>query len=530
MTYTVVDLFAGAGGLSYGLDRACRRRGLTPGEDVELHAINHSAEAIETHRRNIEWAHHYHAKIEALHPPEVADPDSVKVVSGGPSCTHHSNARAGKPKKEQMRASAWNVLKWVEHLQPDHVLLENVPEFRTWDAVEDGDRDGGIFELFLEFFERFGYTVNHRVLNCANYGDATSRERLFIVASRTHRPTFPAPTHAEDPGDDDDRDPWRPAIEVLDLDDLGTSIWTRDLEHSRVTPPANNTMRRIAKGIRRHCPARYWPLADALEGFGTQKNRDDGLDVTLLDELRDNIVPLTEAGAVADAVDEPFLVRVPDGHAVLADPFVLRQQSGGVPCPLLDDPLPTVATRGAMGLTSPLGRPLVKPRNGASGGLHSNAVYQPEDRPLHVITAKNTDGHLVTPRAGTLDQRCEPWLDDFQGPPDALDEPLSTQPASERFALCVPEAWPWGIDVRYRMLKPAELKKAQGFPADYDIAGDSKGVRTEQLGNAVPVHTATELFDHLLGIEDPSLSTYGGGLTDDPDVDVPEYNEVVGDD
>lgn len=527
---TVVDLFAGAGGLSTGCARACEQLGQQPGVDVELHAINHSEEAIETHERNHGWAEHYHAKIEALHPPDVVQPGTVTALSGGPQCTHHSNARGGKPKEEQMRASAWNVLKWVEHLQPELILLENVPEFQTWASVESGDRDGSIFELYLEFFERFGYTVDHRVLNCADYGDPTSRRRLFIVASRNYRPTYPEPTHARDPDPESDLEPWRVAAEVIDWTDLGTSLWTRDLEYGKYSPLCQNTMARIADGIRRHCHARYRPLADAIEQLGTERDRyEKGKDVTLLDELRDDIVPFEDAASRADAVDEPFLVRVPGDRAVLASPYALRQQSGGVPCPVLDDPLPTVATKGAIGLANPVGRPLVKPRNGSQGDLHSNEVYLPERKPMHVVTAKNHDGHLVTPRAEDLRSECSPWIDDYEGPPDDVDDPLGTVTSKERFALCVPEAWPWGLDIRYRMLKPSELKQAQGFPPDYEIVGN-KGETTAQIGNAVPVNTATALFRHLLTLEDPSLSTYGGGIQGDPDVEVPEYEEVASDD
>lgn len=590
----VVDLFAGAGGLSTGCAMACEQRRLEPGVDVELHAINHSECAIETHKRNHQWAEHYHAKIEELYPPDVVEPGAVNILSGGPQCTHHSNARGGKPKKEQMRSSAWRVLEWVEHLRPEHVLLENVKEFRTWAPVGDeGGEDGCIFELFIEFLERFGYTVDHRVLNCANYGDPTSRDRLFIVASRTHRPSYPEPTHARDPRPDSGLEPWRTAAEIIDWSDPGTSVWTRDLEYGRYSPLAQNTMARIAEGIRRHSDPRFRPLADAIEGLGNERDRHEkGKDVTLLDELRENIVPIEHAGTVAEAVDNPFLVRVPDGRSVFADPsivklygtstvssidgplhtvtadgghhclsvpeaFALRQQSGGVPCPVSRDPLPTVAAKGAIGLANPVGRPLVKPRNGANGDLYSNETYPPEKRPFHVVTAKNHDGHLVSPEAKYLipgyneraGQRprtrevdrplmtvpakrspaslCSVWIDDYEGPPDSIVEPLGTVTGVDRFALCVPEAWPWGLDVRYRMLKPSELKQAQGFPEDYEIAGDNKSDRTKQIGNAVPVNTATSLFGHLLDIETPSLSTFGGGITPDADVEVPEYEEVA---
>jgi len=616
---TVVDLFAGAGGLSTGVAQACESLGLTPGDDVQLHAINHWAPAIETHERNHPWADHYHAKIEELHPPDVVTPGEVDLLTGGPECTHFSTARGGKPVSEQKRASAWHVLDWVEKLRPTHILLENVSEFRDWGPIVDGEptRDGSIFQRWVGMLEAFGYSVVYDdgandygvVCNAADFGDPQSRERLFIMASRETRPTPPEPTHDDaDPGKPDRR----PAADIIDWSDLGSSIWTRDLENARVQPLSENTMRRIAEGIRRHCDDRLAPFADALAELGPDR----------LEQLRNRVVSAADAPTVAAALNEPFLVR----HAAPAsgEAFCLRQQSGGVPA-RLDAPLPTISTKGAISLATAYSRPLIKPRNGSRGDLHSNALYRPEERPSHVVTAKNHDGHLVTPtlihyshggalrdvdaplptvatekggafalsrpylcpmyngrarqrpRTRALDRPlstipaskspaglASPALVKYYGTSTAVsvDEPLdtvtangrgggtfglmapylvayygnsSTQPVDEplptvttrdRYALCVPEAWPWGLDVRYRMLQPRELKQAQGFPDNYELAGETKRDITEQIGNAVPVGLARALVRHLLIEQTPSLSSFGAGLQD-TDASVPAYEEVT---
>ncbi|SEO48179.1 DNA (cytosine-5)-methyltransferase 1 [Halorientalis persicus] len=575
---TVVDLFCGAGGFSTGVALACEQLGQTPGDDVEIHAINHWEPAIETHETNHSWAEHYHAKIEELHPPDVVEPGTVDLLVGGPECVHFSRARGGKPVREQKRASAWHVLDWVEKLRPENVLLENVPPFRDWGPVVDGQptRDGSIFEQWVGMFEALGYTVEYRTLNAADYGDPTSRERLFIVASRTKQPTFPQPTHSAE--DDDDLADHRPAAEIIDWADPGGSIFTRDIDAPRKKPLKNSTMQRIAEGIRQHCPDRYEPLADALATLG----RDD------VRELRSNrVVSLEEAATVAQAVDEPFLVRCPTtGGVGLSASYLLRQQDGASPV-TTNEPVPTIATRG--GHQKVEARPLVMPRNGFQRGLHSNPLYRPGARPLHTVTAKNTDGYRVSPTllryshgGATLDIEkplptittakggvfglgqsylcplyngrsgqqprtrsierplmtvpaskspagvASPFLVDYHGQSDAgaVDEPLGAVETRDRFALCVPEAWPWGLDVRYRMLNPQELKQAQGFPAEYDICGSTKKAVTEQIGNAVPVHLATALCQYVLASENPSLSTYGGGISEEPNAEVPDYEEV----
>lgn len=804
----VVDLFAGAGGLSTGTARACEDLGLTPGRDVVLHAINHWKPAIETHRRNHPWAEHYHARIEELYPPDVVEPGTVTLLTAGPECTHFSNARGGKPVSDQKRASAWHVLDWIEKLRPEHVLLENVREFRSWGPIRDDgtpSKDGSIFERWIGVLESLGYSVvydDHAeaygvVLNAADYGDPQSRERLFIMASRSRLPTAPPRTHSDDP--DDDRPPRRPAAAVIDWSDLGTSLWTRDLEHPRVTPLSANTMARIAEGIRRHCDPRLRPFADAIEHIGPAR----------LERLREHVVPAWAAPVVADAIDDPFLVRTPGGipppgpanphapigiasgnpplppeadagtgagagdeavlgggggfltryygtnhvsalgepvgtvtaggnhygltlpvcspyllgqhtgstprsirglpvptvtttsrgisvcapeafvlgqhsNSVARDPtrraaptvaaggklqlttteaFCLRQQAGGVPVPV-GDPLSTIAAGGAIGLTTVESRTLVQPKNGVYRGNLSDLAYDPFARPLRTVIANDArQGHLLTPslvryshggaarpvraplptvkteKGGEFavaspflhqvthggrdyaldaplqtvtsahrgefaltcpylcplyperaDQRprtrgvtrplmavpaskspaaltspylcplynpsggqpprtravarplstvtarkaapaglATPFLIQYYGNSDVTPAtaPVPTIPTRDRFALCVPAAWPWGLDVKYRMLQPRELKQAQGFPADYEIAGSSKKTRTKLIGNAVPVNLARALTRHLLVAEAPSLAAFGAGRTEDPDATVPAYEEVA---
>ncbi|MFC4989137.1 DNA cytosine methyltransferase [Saliphagus infecundisoli] len=127
-TVRAVDLFCGGGGLSTALAEACEELD----RDVELVAVNHWGKAIETHQRNHPWATHLNAKVEELHPPDVVDPGTVDILIAAPECTHFSAARGGKPVTEQQRASPMHVLDWVGKLQPESVLLENVPEFKSW--------------------------------------------------------------------------------------------------------------------------------------------------------------------------------------------------------------------------------------------------------------------------------------------------------------------------------------------------------------------------------------------------------------
>jgi len=486
-----VDLFCGGGGFSTGLALACEELE----HDVRLIAVNHWTKAIQTHKQNHPWAEHHNAKVEELHPPAIVGDDDLDLLVAGPECTHFSSARGGKPVNEQKRASPWHVVDWIQKTRPTNVLVENVPELKSWGPIdEDGQptRNGETFRAWVDSIHSLGYSVGWKVLNAADYGDATTRERLFVVARRNRKATHPTPTHAED--GHGGREEWRSAAEIIDWSDRGSSVW------SRTRPLSNNTMQRIAEGIRQHCDDRLTKFADTVAA----------LDPDDLERMQENVVPISQVEAASEERDEPFIVQapalVPDGgepSTGMSVPMVMGQQSNARALDAEEQPLPTIATRGAIHYIHVDG--FVKPRNLPQRGIHSNATYEPDDRPLHTVTAKNHDGHLVSP-----------FLVEYYGNSDVADvgEPLPTVTTKDRHALCIPDLYPWGIDLRYRMLQPRELAAAQGFPENYQFAGN-KGETTEQIGNAVPVNLSKALVTKVLTGEEPSLGTFT------PDNEVP---------
>lgn len=530
-TVRAVDLFCGAGGLSWGLAQACEQLD----RDVELAAINHWERAIETHERNHPWAEHYHAKVEALDPRTVFDTERVDVLVAGPQCTHHSNARGGRPVNEQLRASPWHVLDWLQKLYVDHFIVENVREFEQWGPVgADGtplkSQKGETFDAWVNALHALGYSVDWKVLNAADYGNATSRKRLFVVGSRQGSPRWPDSTHSEG-GEEPDTEPWRPAAEMIDWSDPGESIWTRD------RPLVNNTMQRIAEGIRRHSDD-LAPFADAVAQLGKAD----------VEAMQEDVVDITDLSVAVEQRDDPFLVEYqsvqPDSggdSAALCTPYLLGQQSGSRPRDVTERPCPTIATRGAIGLYRPDALSFVLPRNGAYRGLHSNQTYDPAERPLHTVTARNHDGHLVTPApflvpyygeregqaprthdvdaplptvtaTGSDPYVARPFLVEYYGNGGArsVERPVPTIPTKDKFALICPEAFPWGLDIRFRMLQPRELAAAMGFPESYEIAGN-KTETTKQIGNAVPVNLARALCAQVLAERDPTLLSFHSG-------------------
>lgn len=556
-TINAVDLFCGAGGFSKGLKNACE----TLGKHLNEAAINHWDKAISTHKENNEGAHQYHSKVEQLHPPDIlqditgSKDETVDILVAGPECTFFSRARGSKPVTEQGRMSPWFVLDYLQKMGATHFIVENVPEIQDWGPVdEDGQpvKDGSIFDAWVNALNSLGYAVDWTELNAKDYGDPTSRKRFFIIGTKEGKVTFPDPTHSDE---DDSLPDYRTAAEIIDWEDIGTSIWTRDVTESRIhSPPKETTLQRIGQGILRHC-------SDALDPFGELIK---GLDRKSIKTLRNKrVVPQKQASAFAQHTSEPFFVRTRQTPPT-AQTILLRQQDGAHPVDVTDRPVPTIATSGAHSIVSFEPTPLIEPKNGVYGGKYSNIPYRPQDRPTNTITTQ-PQMNLVTPYLTPLYSSRE-----TQAPRTReIDRPLMTVVASktpanvaipqlsvigennteqttlqtsvteeqnnnfdpkhisesEELVLCLPDMWPFGLNIKYRPLKAKELKQAQGFPEDYDIVGN-KGERKKQVGNAVPVNLAQALCEHVLTEHNPSLASYGAGINESSDEDIPSYDEV----
>lgn len=317
------DLFCGAGGASTGLARACAALG----ERVELTAINHWPVAIETHAANHPWARHLCESLDAVDPRKVIT-GPLDMLWASPECTHHSRARGGKPISDQSRATAWCVVRWADALRPKWIGVENVQEFAEWAPLGAhgkplASKRGAVFAAWVGALQALGYRVEWRTLCAADYGAATTRTRLYVLArhdgGRPRGPiAWPAETHAPAtaaPSLFGPRQPWRAAREIIDWSLTGRSIFNRP------KPLAENTLRRIAEGARR-----FWGV-----------------------DLQPFLVAMEHGGRVV-GVDKPLptITCAKGGAFAVIQPFVLGQHSGSV-ARAVSDPIPTLAApqRGA---------------------------------------------------------------------------------------------------------------------------------------------------------------------------------------
>jgi DNA (cytosine-5)-methyltransferase 1 len=183
-----VDLFAGAGGLSLGLQEA--------GFDV-IAAADHDERATETHAANLSgmaWTMDLSKPTAFIERLKQRGVRRVDLVAGGPPCQPFSRAGASKLRSlvksgvrdsDHARIHLWQTfLGVVDALKPRAVILENVPDMVRW-------ADGEILVDLMTALRERGLQPDARVLNAWEYGVPQHRARLFVVATRRCELTWP---------------------------------------------------------------------------------------------------------------------------------------------------------------------------------------------------------------------------------------------------------------------------------------------------------------------------------------------------
>lgn len=185
MTFKVVSLFAGAGGLDLGFRAA--------GGFELVWANDNDPDAVATYRHNFGT----HAVLGDIRKIDSASIPECDVVLGGFPCQGFSVANTGRRADDARNELYLQMLRVVSDKQPMAFVAENVKGLLHMSG-------GEVLRRIVRDFEELGYEVTWRLLNAADFGVPQKRERVVIVGTRRgFVPSFqfPLPTHSKETQD-----------------------------------------------------------------------------------------------------------------------------------------------------------------------------------------------------------------------------------------------------------------------------------------------------------------------------------------
>lgn len=490
----VVDLFAGGGGASTGIEQAI-------GRHVDI-AINHAADAVGLHQANHPQTLHFISDVFEVDPLTVVGQQRIGLLWASPDCKHFSKAKGGKPVSKKVRSLANVVVEWVKALKPSHqhprvICLENVEEFQTWGPLLKNDRPcprrrGRTFKWWVGQLRGLGYTVEWHELRACDYGAPTIRKRLFLVARCDGMPiVWPAQTHAEKPAKGSGLKPWRTAAECIDWSLPCPSIFERE------RPLAAATLRRIAHGVMRYVvnAAEPYIVATSHTGRGdSSKVRSSRAPLSTIVTKAKHLLCSPTLVQTGYGEREGQAPRVPGLHKPLGTVVAgaskhalvaafLAKHYTGVVGSQLQAPIGTVTSVDHHSLVAPLlvdsAHSDVSP-SGVKRWSHGNREIT---KPAQTVVASGGNAALVSA-----------FLTAYYGSDQdtPIDDPLHTVTTKPRFGLVTVVGQRYAIaDIGMRMLQPRELYRAQGFPDTYIIDRGADGrslpkdAQVRMCGNSV---------------------------------------------
>ena len=355
----IIDLFAGGGGASVGIEMAL-------GREVDI-AINHDPQAILMHKTNHPNTLHLTEDVFKVDLKKIVGDRHVALMWASPDCTSHSKAKGGQPRSKGLRILPWAVFKHARLIKPDVIVMENVEEIQQWGPLDENGhpikaRLGESYNQFMNAMKSLGYVVESRELIAADYGAPTTRKRWYAIFRRDGEPiVWPVQTHFEN-----GTPKWLECGDYIDWSDLGKSIF------GRKKPLAEATQRRIANGIKKYIIDNPNPyivkdkaaIAYMIQYHGEQKagdSRGQRLDEPIKTIDTSNRYGLVTAfitkfykTGIGQGCGEPLhTITTSQGHFGVVSAFLVKYYGTGCG-QTLDYPLATVTTKDRFGLVNVL--------------------------------------------------------------------------------------------------------------------------------------------------------------------------------
>lgn len=286
----IVDLFSGAGGLTFGFYYSLQGHKFVKTNHEFVFANEYDKKAAEAFHRNYDKIPMKNCKIEDLKDEmvlELVGDKPVDLIIGGPPCQSFSTV--GKRCFDEKAKLYTEYLRMLKLIRPKMFLFENVKGMLSMrEQIPIKDKNGNVKvdetgkeiatpgELVIKKIEDeikdiegvVGYTiVGKDVLNAKNFGVPQSRERVFLIGVRNDLIgditwEYPAATHGVDGGLDCLT--LRQAIEDLPKIQAGAPEIKEYGQHA--THNYQKLMRKGSKGLTHHyCGAHNEKLTKIIE-------------------------------------------------------------------------------------------------------------------------------------------------------------------------------------------------------------------------------------------------------------------------
>lgn len=556
--FLLIDLFCGCGGVTQGAEQS--------GVVKVIAAVNHDPLAISSHKANHRKVLHMeedilHADLKPLlrciRYWKKKHPSALVVLWASLECTNFSDAKGGMARDADSRALADAMPRYLKGLPIDIFKVENVEEFMSWGPMkpkvvkEKGEHycplhykngipgphwipesrtAGKDYVRWVKSIQALGYEHDWRLMNAANYGGVTIRERYFAGFWKPGvKFSWPQPTHSKKVAETDlftnTLKPWRAVKEVLDFSDLGKSIFKRK------KPLVEKTLLRILAGLKKFHGESQIMMCNS-PGYCSSVEYPIGTLTTVNSKAL--VTPWMyqyNGASVGRSLDEPCATVTIESKLYLATPM-LSPYYGTGSCSSVESPCPTVPTRDRFAMVTPW----------IDRAFRSGRFQSVEDPAGAVMTVPKMN-------------LCSAFLvpSSFDNPPRSVEDPAPTILASRKHiniassfivnpqyssngssvqapaptVIASQKSFPlslvttadegspnWTIqdmdseamrgiktfmkengiaDILMRMLKVVELKRIQGFPDDYIL----KGPLNEQkkfIGNSVVTDLVSAWF------------------------------------
>ena len=538
-----IDLFCGAGGTSTGVENA-RLNGRKCAKVVAC--VNHDVNAIKSHQANHPDTLHFTEDIRTLElSPMIKHlekmkkkyPEAKTVLWASLECTNFSKAKGGQPRDADSRTLAEHLFRYIGAIKPHYIQIENVEEFMCWGDLDENGKpvskdQGRSYLRWVKKVMSYGYNYDYRILNAADFGAYTSRKRFFGQFAKLGLPiVFPLQTYAKN-GDEGGMfhqyKKWKAVRDVLDLNDEGTSIFTKK------KPLCEKTLERIYAGLVKFVAGGKKQYDDMILKYNSM-NTSGHYKPQSTDEPCPTVACQNRLGYVkvnflskqfsGDPGSKNQSIEKPAGTITCVDhhAFVTAYFGNGFNSSI-DDPNPTVTTKERHALVSvdlnepmpdvPLDKVSIHSSqfldsqygNGGASSIETASPTIVNNPKQSIVTAEHflANPYSYKSNGGTLEKPCCTLIAHMDKAPLWLvtaehgklgiaifeDDSPMTRKIKEFMAI-------YGIiDVKMRMLNISELKRIMGFPENYVLIG-SQAQQKKYIGNAVEVNMSRVLCEAL---------------------------------